>query len=67
MIHDHADEGIPTTITFDSFQPENALVGEPDCFVNHACEPSAYKRYTESGVDMVAIRDIGAGEEITYD
>ena len=43
------------------------LVGEPDCFVNHACEPSAYKRYAEGGVHMVAMRDIGAGDEITYD
>jgi uncharacterized protein len=43
------------------------LVGEPDCFVNHACEPSAYKRFTEGGVLMVAMRDIEVGKEITYD
>ncbi|MBL8555194.1 MAG: SET domain-containing protein-lysine N-methyltransferase [Phenylobacterium sp.] len=46
------------------------LVGAPDRYVNHACEPSAWKRFDPDGgpeADMVALVDIPAGGEITYD
>ena len=43
------------------------LVGEPDRYLNHCCEPNAYKRFEIEGVVVVAMRDIAAGEEITLD
>jgi hypothetical protein len=43
------------------------FVGEPDRYLNHCCEPSAYKRFEPDGVTIVAMRDIAAGEEITLD
>ena len=43
------------------------LVGAPDCFVNHRCEPNAYKRFAQGEVTMMAMVDIAAGDEITYD
>jgi hypothetical protein len=43
------------------------LVGQPDCFVNHRCEPNAYKRFGPTEVTMMAMVDIAAGDEITYD
>jgi hypothetical protein len=41
--------------------------GGPDDFVNHSCEPNAWVRITESAVELVALRDIAAEEEIFFD
>lgn len=38
-----------------------------DDLFNHSCEPSGGWRLTELGAQFVAIRDLDAGEEITYD
>ncbi len=41
--------------------------GGPDDFVNHSCEPNAGVVIDGTTVDLVAIRDIAAGEEILFD
>lgn len=41
--------------------------GEIDDYVNHSCEPNAGYRIQGTQADLIAIRDIAAGEEITYD
>jgi hypothetical protein len=46
------------------------LTGEPDRYVNHSCEPTAWKRFDADGgpdADMVALVDLEPGREITYD
>lgn len=41
--------------------------GQLDDFTNHSCEPNCGLRVFPSGFDMIALRDIAAGEELTYD
>ncbi|KQN25824.1 lysine methyltransferase [Sphingomonas sp. Leaf33] len=41
--------------------------GRLDDLVNHSCDPNAGLRFTDAGVFLVAIRDIVAGEEVTWD
>lgn len=41
--------------------------GGLDDFTNHSCNPNCGLRVDSSGFDMVALRDIAAGEELTYD
>ncbi|MDB5678425.1 SET domain-containing protein-lysine N-methyltransferase [Sphingomonas bacterium] len=41
--------------------------GRIDDLVNHSCAPNAGLRFADSGVFLVAIRDIAAGEEISWD
>jgi len=41
--------------------------GQLDDFVNHSCSPNAGLRVTPGDVTLVAIRDIAANEEITWD
>lgn len=41
--------------------------GGVDDFVNHSCEPSCGVKIYNPGIFLVAIRDIGVGEEITWD
>lgn len=41
--------------------------GGLDDFTNHSCEPNCGLRVDTSGFDMIALRDIAAGEELTYD
>ena len=43
------------------------LVGEPDRYLNHCCDPNAWIRYREEDIDLMAYRDIEPGEEITVD
>lgn len=43
------------------------LVGEPDRYLNHSCDPNAYKRYTQSRIELIARRTIEVGDEITLD
>ena len=38
-----------------------------DDFTNHSCDPNCGLRVHSSGFDMIALRDIAAGEELTYD
>lgn len=41
--------------------------GGLDDYINHSCEPNAGLRIDGTTVDLHAIRDIAAGEEITFD
>lgn len=43
------------------------LLGPPDRYVNHSCDPNAYVLYECDGCFLVARRDIVVGEEITCD
>ena len=43
------------------------LLGVPDRYVNHSCDPSAWMRYGGAACCFVARRDITAGEEVTVD
>jgi hypothetical protein len=43
------------------------LLGFPDRYVNHSCDPNAYVVYEEEGSFLVARRDIPSGDEITCD
>jgi SET domain-containing protein len=43
------------------------LVGEPDRYLNHCCDPNAYVWYRGTDIDLMARRAIEAGEEITVD
>lgn len=48
----------------DAFIPP---IGAPDDFTNHCCEPNCGLRAWPDGFAMIALRDIAAGEELTYD
>ena len=39
----------------------------PDAYINHSCEPNSEIRRARPQVLLVALRDIAAGEEITFD
>lgn len=41
--------------------------GGIDDFMNHSCEPNCGVRLTDRGYVVVALRDILAGEQLTYD
>jgi uncharacterized protein len=43
------------------------LLGTPDRYINHSCDPNAYVQYAGNRSFLVARRDIPAGEEITCD
>lgn len=43
------------------------LVGEPDCYGNHSCDPNAYLKYDGTAVYLFARRDIRADDQITLD
>jgi len=43
------------------------LLGFPDRYVNHSCDPNAWMRYLGTRCCLVARRDIHTGEEITCD
>jgi SET domain-containing protein len=43
------------------------LVGSPDRYFNHCCDPNVYLRFEANRIDVVARRDIEAGCELTLD
>ena len=43
------------------------LVGKPDRYLNHSCDPNAFVRYRGSAIELVARREIAPSEEITVD
>ena len=43
------------------------LIGPPDCYLNHRCDPNAYLFYELESSFIVARRDIAVGDEITCD
>lgn len=55
----------------DIFQVDHDLFIPPygglDDFTNHSCDPSCGLRVHSAGFDMIALRDLAAGDELTYD
>jgi hypothetical protein len=50
----------------DWFPGHVTLMGEPERYLNHRCEPNSYAATDDDGLRwLVASRDIGAGDEIT--
>jgi SET domain-containing protein len=43
------------------------LVGEPDRYLNHSCDPNAWLRYSADRIELIARRPIRPGDEITLD
>jgi SET domain-containing protein len=43
------------------------LLGSPDRYINHSCDPNAYVLYEGDRPYLVARRDLAAGQEITCD
>jgi hypothetical protein len=43
------------------------LVGEPDRYLNHCCDPNVYLRFEAGRIEVVARRNIEAGSELTLD
>ena len=43
------------------------LIGYPDRYMNHSCEPNAFYDYCDHSPITRAIRDISVGEELTVD
>lgn len=41
--------------------------GEIDDLINHSCDPNAGLKFKESGIYLVALRNIAEGDEITWD
>ena len=43
------------------------LLGPPDRYINHSCDPNAYVQYEGDRSFLVARRDIAVGQEMTCD
>lgn len=43
------------------------LIGPPDRYLNHSCDPNAYVLYEAGRCFIIARRDITSGEEVTCD
>jgi SET domain-containing protein len=43
------------------------LVGVPDRYFNHSCDPNVYLRFEANRIDVVSRREIEAGCELTLD
>jgi SET domain-containing protein len=51
----------------DYLEDKTVLMQEPEKYINHSCDPNTYVK-TQNGVRQVlAMRNIAEGEEITYD
>ena len=55
---------ITLQVGLDAFKLPN---GSLDDFTNHSCDPNTGIRLTDRGTIVVALRDIAAHEELTYD
>jgi hypothetical protein len=68
-------EQLPRPCNDDAFLQvgENLYIGpdggpeEPPDFINHSCDPNCRVQVSPPEILIVALRDIRAGEEITYD
>jgi hypothetical protein len=43
------------------------LIDSPERYLNHSCEPNMYLRFGVHRIDVVARRNVAAGEELTID
>jgi uncharacterized protein len=58
------DLDITLQVGLDAFKLPN---GSLDDFTNHSCDPNTGIRLTDRGTIVLALRDIAAHEELTYD
>lgn len=49
------------------FDDRYCLVAIPERYLNHSCDPNTNLHYDETGIHIVALRDIEAGTELTVD
>lgn len=43
------------------------LLAAPERYVNHSCDPNAWERHSDRGIEIVARRALVADEEVTID
>lgn len=72
MLHDDADklyENLPYTYLFGTSDGETVIDGfGMAMYINHSCDPNCETEEDEQGrVWIISMRDIAAGEELTYD
>jgi SET domain-containing protein len=72
MLHDDADkyyENLPYTYLFGTSDGETVIDGfGMAMYINHSCDPNCETEEDEQGkVWIMSMRDISAGEELTYD
>jgi hypothetical protein len=72
MLHDNADklyENLPYTYLFGTSDGETVIDGfGMAMYINHSCDPNCETEEDEQGkVWIMSMRDIKAGEELTYD
>jgi SET domain-containing protein len=72
MLHDNADklyENLPYTYLFGTSDGETVIDGfGMAMYINHSCDPNCETEEDEQGkVWIMSMRDIAAGEELTYD
>ena len=54
-------------LELDYLADKTVVMQEPEKYINHSCDPNTYVK-TRNGVrEVLAMRDIGQGQEITYD
>ncbi|MDD5369257.1 MAG: SET domain-containing protein-lysine N-methyltransferase [Anaerolineaceae bacterium] len=46
---------------------KTVLLQTPECYINHSCDPNCYTHTQGSWRYLIALREIRAGEEVTYD
>lgn len=50
----------------DQYDIDGNVIWNPARYLNHSCSPNAEAQYADDHIWLVAIRDIRAGEEITF-
>src|ERR1043166_1748387 len=53
-------------VVTDEFDIDGAVDWNPARFINHSCEPNCEARQEEEHIWIYALRDIAAGEELTF-
>jgi SET domain-containing protein len=51
----------------DFYDGKIVIMQEPERYVNHSCDPNCYVKTIDGVRNVLALRDIAEGEEITYD
>lgn len=51
----------------DFFDGKIVIMQEPEVYINHSCDPNTYVKTVCGARRTFAMRDIKAGEELTYD
>jgi hypothetical protein len=51
----------------DYFDDKIVLMQSPEVFINHSCNPSTFVKTINGFREVIAMKDIKSGDEITYD